>query len=51
MERIKNILSDILSIASPSGGERLLAHKFATYMESLVDDVTTDALGNVIALK
>lgn len=44
-------MSDILSIASPSGGERLLAHKFATYMESLVDDVTTDALGNVIALK
>lgn len=51
MEMIKDILSDILPIGSPSGGEQKLTQKFAAYMESLVDDVTTDALGNVIALK
>lgn len=48
---IKDILSDILLTASPSGNEGELTRKFASFMQPLVDEVSTDALGNVIAHK
>lgn len=51
MKMIKDILSDILLTASPSGNEGELTRKFASFMQPLVDEVSTDALGNVIAHK
>lgn len=51
MELINDILSDILPIASPSGNETGLASRFAPFMKPLVDKVTIDVFGNVIAHK
>lgn len=46
---IKELLSEILPTASPSGNEAELTRKFVSFMKPLVDEVMTDALGNVIA--
>ncbi|GJG69150.1 hydrolase [Prevotella lacticifex] len=48
---IKDILLDILAIPSPSGNEQLLTKKFADFVAPMVDRVTVDTIGNVIAYR
>lgn len=51
MEVTKDILLDILAIPSPSGNEQLLTKKFADFVTPMVDRVTVDTIGNVIAYR
>lgn len=51
MKKIKDILLDILTVASPSENEQMLTKKLSDYMAPIVDKVTIDSIGNAIAFK
>ncbi|KAB3524943.1 M42 family metallopeptidase [Alkaliphilus serpentinus] len=47
----KELLTEILSIFSPSGNEGLIRHLIEEEIKDYVDEIHTDALGNLIARK
>lgn len=51
MKSVRDILFDLLQTPSPSGDEERILQKYQSYVAPLVDEVTTDAMGNVIAFK
>lgn len=50
-EKLYQFFIDILNTPSPTGNEGVLSQKFANFVTPFVDEVSSDAMGNVIAHK
>ncbi|MCQ2192148.1 MAG: M42 family metallopeptidase [Paludibacteraceae bacterium] len=50
-EKLYKFFIELLNTPSPSGYEGLLMNKFRDFMMPYVDEITTDAMGNLIAHK